>query len=402
MNLQAQNYFDELDPNDLRNIVRELQIRLAKLERSTLKVGSLDHLSNDMGEQEVGTVNNLTARGEMKTFYFATDNQLAVGGTILVCKDAGKTAAGIAAADTTVDFGKAMTVSDWVKFQGPDINGTNAVERMLVGSLVSGTLYNVTRNVDGSGANDWANAAPFAVIGQSGDSRIELVAGASASIQLITQGATWNAYTVQASMSTVEGAIKFGGITGSLDSSGIAIRSTTGTLGDPNKYRILSEDGSTVLLEFYTEEAGADPLAYINAFYRLKIVNGTKGTLNHLGNFELAGGLVKSAAGFIGLGAASPLTIDASGQITVTRNYHTIDTAGGAATDDLDTIIGGAEGDVLVLHSANNARDPTIRHGVGNIYLPSAANFTFLTIRAKVTLIKRGSVWEGLSVALNA
>jgi len=173
MNLQAQNYFDELDPNDLRNIVRELQIRLAKLERSTLKVGSLDHLSNDMGEQEVGTVNNLTARGEMKTFYFATDNQLAVGGTILVCKDAGKTAAGIAAADTTVDFGKAMTVSDWVKFQGPDINGTNAVERMLVGSLVSGTLYNVTRNVDGSGANDWANAAPFAVIGQSGDSRIE-------------------------------------------------------------------------------------------------------------------------------------------------------------------------------------------------------------------------------------
>jgi len=79
-----------------------------------------------------------------------------------------------------------------------------------------------------------------------------------------------------------------------------------------------------------------------------------------------------------------------------------IDTAGGAATDDLDTIIGGAEGDVLVLQSANNARDPTIRHGVGNIYLPSAANFTFLTIRAKVTLIKRGSVWEGLSVALNA
>jgi hypothetical protein len=167
--------------------------------------------------------NNITARGELKTFLLTSSNQMAVAGNIIVSQDAGKLGADVTAIATTVNFGKALTPGDWIKIQGPDSAGAAALEWMLVGSLVSGTTYNVTRDVDGSGANAWLKDTPFVVIGASGDSRIELVAGASGSIQLITQGATWNTQTVQASMSTVDGAIVAGGGNVLLSSGGIAV-----------------------------------------------------------------------------------------------------------------------------------------------------------------------------------
>jgi hypothetical protein len=178
------------------------------------------NIATDTGDAEF---NNITARGELKTFLLTSSNQMAVAGNIIVSKDAGKLGADVSSGATTVNFGKALTVGNWIKIQGPDSAGSNALEWMLIGSLVSGTTYNVTRNVDGSGANAWLKDTPFVVIGANGDSRIELVAGASGSIQLITQGATWNTQTVQASMSTVAGAITAGGGNVVIDQYGIYI-----------------------------------------------------------------------------------------------------------------------------------------------------------------------------------
>jgi hypothetical protein len=50
------------------------------------------------------------------------------------------------------------------------------------------------------------------------------------------------------------------------------------------------------------------------------------------------------------------LTIS-SGVITVTQGYHTVDTEGDAATDDLDTINGGTLGDMIALAPINSARE---------------------------------------------
>lgn len=174
--------------------------------------------------------NNLTARGELKTFLLTSSNQMAVAGNIIVSKDAGKLATDVLSGHTAIDFGKALTVGDWIKIQGPDDTGANNLEWMLIGSLVSGTTYNVTRNVDGSGANGWLKDTPFVVIGTNGDSRIELVAGASGSIQLITQGAAWNTQTVQASMSTTAGAITAAGGAIAMNSGGITFDNTAGIL----------------------------------------------------------------------------------------------------------------------------------------------------------------------------
>lgn len=57
-------------------------------------------------------------------------------------------------------------------------------------------------------------------------------------------------------------------------------------------------------------------------------------------------------------GAAQAKTI-ATGAITVTKNYssYVIDTEGSAASDDLDTISGGQNGQVIFIRSANSSRD---------------------------------------------
>lgn len=58
--------------------------------------------------------------------------------------------------------------------------------------------WNVTRNVDGSGANSWPEGHVFVVLGYDGDGRIELDAqttGASPRISVFTQGTTYNAQT---------------------------------------------------------------------------------------------------------------------------------------------------------------------------------------------------------------
>jgi hypothetical protein len=70
------------------------------------------------------------------------------------------------------------------------------------------------------------------------------------------------------------------------------------------------------------------------------------------------------------LGTPTELTI-AGGIITRTRSNHTVDTQADAATDDLDTISGGVEGDLLLLRAANSARSVVLKDGTGNLRMPA-------------------------------
>lgn len=65
----------------------------------------------------------------------------------------------------------------------------------------------------------------------------------------------------------------------------------------------------------------------------------------------------------------SKLTI-AAGVVTRTQVYHSIDTEAAAATDDLDTINGGTEADLLITRQDNDARN--IKYTLaGNLEIPS-------------------------------
>lgn len=58
---------------------------------------------------------------------------------------------------------------------------------------------------------------------------------------------------------------------------------------------------------------------------------------------------------------ASELTI-ATGAVTATRSYHTIDTEGDVASDDLDTISGLGDGELLLIRPESAARTIVLRH----------------------------------------
>lgn len=76
-------------------------------------------------------------------------------------------------------------------------------------------------------------------------------------------------------------------------------------------------------------------------------------------------------------GSATALTI-ATGAVTLINNSssYVLDTEGAAATDDLDTISGGQDGQIIILNSANASRNVVVKHNTGNIYNPNAFNIT--------------------------
>jgi hypothetical protein len=91
----------------------------------------------------------------------------------------------------------------------------------------------------------------------------------------------------------------------------------------------------------------------------------------------------------------------ASDAITVPgRGSFLIDTEGGAATDDLITINGGKDGDIIVLSTASGARDVTLRDTGGNLFL--AGDFTLANNVSKITLLNvSGIQWHEISRSTN-
>ena len=102
---------------------------------------------------------------------------------------------------------------------------------------------------------------------------------------------------------------------------------------------------------------------------------------------------------FINLGTPTELTI-AGGIITRTGSYHLVDTEGDAAADDLDTILGGVEGDLLFLMPANVARVVTVKDGTGNILMP--ADMVLDQLCDIEVLIYRNGSWCEITASSNA
>ena len=84
--------------------------------------------------------------------------------------------------------------------------------------------------------------------------------------------------------------------------------------------------------------------------------------------------------------APTELTI-AIGAITVTQTFHTVDTEGDAASDDLDTINGGSDGRLIVLKPINDARTVVVKHNTGNIWLQGKADISLDDISDGLMLV---------------
>ncbi len=144
---------------------------------------------------DLGSATKLWRQGyisQLNAVLFAKQTQALYGGWLAVTKNAGVFAAAVASGDTTINFGMAMTLNQFVLARAADTGGSVTEEYLKVGTLVSGTTYNVTRNLSGAGAKNWPEGTPFAVRGVAGDGWLELNAFDTPRMSLFTQGSLYN------------------------------------------------------------------------------------------------------------------------------------------------------------------------------------------------------------------
>lgn len=94
--------------------------------------------------------------------------------------------------------------------------------------------------------------------------------------------------------------------------------------------------------------------------------------------------------------ADTELTI-ATGDIAATQDYHRIDTEADAASDNLDGITGGSDGDILLIRPENTARTVVVRHNqnaanVKNILLQGGNNYTMDDDSDMLLLVYEGGI----------
>lgn len=125
-----------------------------------------------------------------------------------------------------------------------------------------------------------------------------------------------------------------------------------------------------------------------------KIINKLNKLWNKVNDLETRG----HAHSIINLGTPTELTI-ASGVITRTNSYHTVDTQADGSTDDLDTILGGIEGDILVLRAVNSARTVVCKDGTGNLQL--TGNISLDHVNNIIVLLFDGTNWLEIASSNN-
>jgi len=144
---------------------------------------------------------------QMNAVVFAEMTATLLGGWFVVGKNQGTFAADVASGAGTVDFGMAMSTGQFVLVRAHDSLGVVKAEYLQVGSLVSGTTYNVTRDLAGVHATDpaWSKGTPYQVLGVSGDGRIELNAYDTPRLSILKQGATYGAASELVRMGDLNG-----------------------------------------------------------------------------------------------------------------------------------------------------------------------------------------------------
>ncbi len=127
---------------------------------------------------------------------FQEDGIAIIGDSLAIVPDSGYLAAAVDSAATTIDFGKPITPGVFVIIRGVTAARNRAMEFLQVGALVSGTTYNVTRDVTNLNATDpaWPVGMPFAVLGAAGAGRLWMTTK-PARYWLSLQGETADAYT---------------------------------------------------------------------------------------------------------------------------------------------------------------------------------------------------------------
>lgn len=102
-------------------------------------------------------------------------------------------------------------------------------------------------------------------------------------------------------------------------------------------------------------------------------------------------------------GTNQPLTI-ATGVIALTNagSIYAVDTEGSAATDDLDTINGGNQGQLILIGNTSAARSVVLKHNTGNIYNPGGIDITLSAVTDRASLNYDSTLAKWIVLGVNA
>lgn len=100
------------------------------------------------------------------------------------------------------------------------------------------------------------------------------------------------------------------------------------------------------------------------------------------------------SAKFPSLGLTSPTELIISGgSVTQTQSYHTIDTEGDVASDNLDTIVDNGASQFCLIRAAHTDRTVVVKHGTGNIYLKAGVDISLDSTNKALLLFTDGTIW---------
>lgn len=131
---------------------------------------------------------------EIDAVLFSQSSVNVQGGWMMIPHSTGTLGADVTTIATRIDFGDnagSISANDFIL-----LRSSSKVEYVRATSLYSGSQWNVTRNLDGSGADSWLSGQVWINLGYNGDGRIELNAQSGGpKIQVITQGTSYNTQT---------------------------------------------------------------------------------------------------------------------------------------------------------------------------------------------------------------
>lgn len=127
---------------------------------------------------------------ELSAVIFSQYEQVLLGGWLTISKGEGKLPYMIDSGENAFSLGPgAFADGDILVFRGVDVDNRPQVEYMRVNNYISDDVYSVTRDLDGTGGNDWPDGTVFANWGQAGSGRIELNAQDTPRMSLYKHGA---------------------------------------------------------------------------------------------------------------------------------------------------------------------------------------------------------------------
>ena len=215
------------------------------------------HLLSEATETyDLGAYNNIWRTGYLSNIMatiFAENTQQLIGGEFIIPKSTG-TLPAVASADATIDFGKAMTENDHLLIKSLDTSGVAKTEYIKVGTLVSGTTYNVTRDEAGAHVTDpvWPDGTPYAILGQVGNGYLDFGAVSTPRLSIFTQGANYNDQAEVVRLGDINGLGGIGSTTwgayfGAANKAYMTVDPTNGMkISTPSSEMLLDKNGITL------------------------------------------------------------------------------------------------------------------------------------------------------------